>query len=207
MTITQVRSLIAYDLLDRRLNFKFGRVVQCRGRFVEQKDQGRIGQGARDGNALGFAARRDWPRYVRRNLSVQPGPAGPRWNFGRQHLTALGRSETEIVRHRPGKQDKAVASPCRVCGASRGVRCRDNRSPSTNTVPTVGSSSRLSSRSREVLPEPLGPTMARTSPLRNSKFASWTRIFPFTVRPRCSARKMTGLGGVLTYLSSKSLSP
>src|SRR4051794_19699711 len=41
-------------------------------------------------------------------------------------------------------------------------------SPSTRTAPALGSISRLTSRSRVVLPEPEGPTMARNSRARTS---------------------------------------
>jgi hypothetical protein len=52
------------------------------------------------------------------------------------------------------------------------------------TVPLVGSSSRFSSRRREVFPDPLGPKMASVSPPRKSKAAPATRTFPGMLRPR-----------------------
>src|SRR5215469_3238013 len=58
-------------------------------------------------------------------------------------------------------------------------------------VPLVGSSSRFNNRSSDDFPDPLGPTMARVSPLRTSKVAPLTRIFPGTLRPRFSTRNMT----------------
>ena len=131
---------------------------------------GVLAKGARNGNALGFASRKIG--NIAPAVTPEPDLSQQLFDsFQRQDLSALCRSKSKILCNRAGKRYGRCV-PSRACGAVPAARGFDNRSPSTNTVPEVGSSRRLSSRSSELLPDPLGPTTANTSPFFTSKFAS-----------------------------------
>ncbi len=53
----------------------------------------------------------------------------------------------------------------------------------TRIVPLSGCSSRLMLRSRVVLPEPLGPMIATTSPFCTSRSIPWSTVWPWNFLP------------------------
>ena len=151
----------------------------------------RISQGASHGNPLSFASGEIGdvaPGVIfEANLGQQFSDG-----FGRQSLSALGRAEAEIVRHGAGKQKWPLRHHAKFAAQFPRLDIPIVGALDKHRA-DVGSSRRFSKRSSEVLPEPLGPVMARTSPFCNSKFASSIRILSWTVRPRCSVRRTTSV--------------
>ena len=65
--------------------------------------------------------------------------------------------------------------------------------PLNRMMPLVGSSSLFSRRRKDVFPDPLGPTMARTSPTCTCTLILFTRIFPATIRDEDPPRELASV--------------
>ena len=97
------QSMVVHDVLNGRLDLQLGCFIQRGRRLIEQQHQRRVGQRASNGDALGFASRKI--RNIAAGIALQ-SDAGQQLldRFVRQRLSALQRTESQVLLHRARKK-------------------------------------------------------------------------------------------------------
>ena len=158
------------DLAEQIHDFERQIGIEVAGRLVGEHELRVVDERARDGDALLLAARQLFGKRVHAVLQADPlqhlkGLALLR----RQRHAEHAHHERDVLKHRQARDEPEVLKDeADACGGSlhlRPAQRRADRGRATFSSPSLGSSSRSSSRSNVDLPAPLGPVRKRNSPL------------------------------------------